>query len=587
MLIDRFTGRTAAELRSNQGALADVLREAGAEVKGKTVRCPFCDDKHPSAGIYRPNGDGWRYKCHACGFNGSILDVIAKVDGMEVSEVFRRLRSDSEAKKQPKVYPTVEALKSAVPNVETVYEYTNPATGKPDLLVIRIKTADGKTFRMARPQSGGFVMQAPDKPWPLYNRGRVWAADTIIVTEGESCVHALHRYGVIATTSPGGALKALHAGWGSLSGKNVILWPDNDEPGRAHMHQVEGILQQLQPAPRISILEPADLDLQGKEDAADFIEQLETLYTDRAEIQAAILEALNKAKPRGIASSVHELIEDAISGRREAVKWLWQLIGALTKALLPGTVVILCGNVGASKSLALLEAAIYWFLNGVRVAVWELEEDRAFHLSRCLAQKSGIAELTDPDWIKDNPEKARETFKEHEAFLEGFGACIHASPDTQPTLEQLAKWVRDRAKAGCRIIAIDPITAAAHKGRDVWAEDSAFLNNIKRTAVDHRCSIVLVTHPVKAVSFPDVTQLAGGAAYQRFAQTILWLESHDPKASTVKTACGTTEIEHNRTVHILKARNGKGQGVKLACNFKPESLTLNEIGIIVKVKKRG
>ena len=84
-----------------------------------------------------------------------------------------------------------------------------------------------------------------------------------------------------------------------------------------------------------------------------------------------------------------------------------------------------------------------------------------------------------------------------------------------------------------------------------------------------------------------MTQLAGGAAYQRFAQTILWLESHADKTSKVKTSYGTTEIEHNRTAHLLKARNGKGQGVKLAFNFSSDSLTLQEEGIIIKKTKAG
>lgn len=176
-------------------------------------------------------------------------------------------------------------------------------------------------------------------------------------------------------------------------------------------------------------------------------------------------------------------------------------------------------------------------------------------------------------------------YAENEAWLESFGACIYASPDTQPTLEQLVEWTKVRVKAGCRIIAVDPITAAAHKSRSTWEEDSAFLANIKRTATDYRCSVVLVTHPVKAVSFPDVTQLAGGAAYQRFAQTILWLESHPEKTSQVKTDCGTAKIDHNRTLHLLKARNGRGQGVRLAFSFSGESLTLREEGIIVKKSK--
>ena len=588
MIIDRFTGRTTDDLKQDETALISVLTEAGTSFKGRACCCVFCEDRHPSAGIYSSNGDGFKYKCHSCSFQGDILDVIAKLDGIAVDEVFKRLKGDSrpQPQKQARVYSDIEALKQAMPGtVEAVYQYTNPKSGKPDMLVIRSMTPDGKTFRHARPVPGGFVQQAPPKPWPLYNRARIKTADTIVIVEGESCVHALHEYGVCATTSPCGALKAEYADWQLLAGKNVVLWPDADEQGRAHTAQVEAILQNLEPQARIALLEPADLDLTGKEDAVDFIAQLKTLHTDKADISAAILEALNKAKPKGIAASVSELIEDTIAGRRVAIKWPWSSIGGLTKALLPGTVTIICGGIGASKSFMLLQAGAYWHENGIKTAIYELEESRAFHLSRCLAQLSSCSDMTDPDWIKENSGQSRKLFTEHETFLDSFGACVYASPDTQPTLEQLAKWVQDRAKTGCRIICIDPVTAAAHKGRSVWEEDNAFLHSIKRTAVDYHCSIVLITHPIKAVSFPDMTQLAGGAAYSRFAQAILWLESHTDKTSKVKMNCGTTETEYNRTLHILKARNGKGQGIRLAFNFQSESLTLRELGIIVRDEK--
>ncbi len=424
MIIDRFTHRTVAELKRDENALADVLREAGADVKGRVVRCLFCEDKKPSAGIYQSNSGEYRYKCHQCQFNGSILDVIARLDGISIDDVFKRLRGDSQPqKKPPTIYPDIEALKQAMPGmVEEVYQYTNPKSGKIDMLVIRLMTPDGKTFRQARPVSGGFVQQAPAKPWPIYNRARIQKADTVVVVEGEKKVHILHDYGITATTNPGGALKAEHADWSPVAGKNVILWPDNDEPGRAHMQQVEKILQRLEPASRIAILEPADLDMGHKEDVVDYVKQLETVDNDKSQIQAAILEFLNTAKPRGIACGVSELIEDTIAGRREAVKWPWSCIGGLTKALQPGTVTIVCGNVGASKSFMLLEAAAYWHENGIKTAIYQLEEDRDFHLLRCLAQKSMTATITDPDWIKDNPEQARKLFAENAAFLEGFGA---------------------------------------------------------------------------------------------------------------------------------------------------------------------
>jgi hypothetical protein len=81
-----------------------------------------------------------------------------------------------------------------------------------------------------------------------------------------------------------------------------------------------------------------------------------------------------------------------------------------------------------------------------------------------------------------------------------------------------------------------------------------------------------------------MNQLAGSAAYSRLAQTIIWLNSHEPKQSDIETGMGTLPDTHNRTLHILKSRNGKGQWKNIACNFDSQSLTLQELGIIIKKK---
>jgi hypothetical protein len=80
--------------------------------------------------------------------------------------------------------------------------------------------------------------------------------------------------------------------------------------------------------------------------------------------------------------------------------------------------------------------------------------------------------------------------------------------------------------------------------------------------------------------------LPGPRAISGFAQTILWLEHHkEPKISQLKTLCGTTNIEHTKTLYILRARNGKGGGFKLAYDFGAESRTLSELGLIMGKKK--
>ena len=110
------------------------------------------------------------------------------------------------------------------------------------------------------------------------------------------------------------------------------------------------------------------------------------------------------------------------------------------------------------------------------------------------------------------------------------------------------------------------------------------MQRVKRAATTGGASLLLITHPSKTMNMPELTALAGSAAFARFAQTILWLQNHQPQKSNVTTACGTDTKEHNRTLHILKARNGKGHGMAVACEFVKENLTLKDLGLIVKGK---
>lgn len=588
MAID-LSNYTLEDAKKNEFILIETLIDAGANFKANKCNCPFHNDQHPSAGIYRNEAQQWCFKCQTCGVQGSIIDIIAMTENVPADDVLKRLKSTNSNKRPqtkeltPKVFPDLDALKAAMPHpVDTIYQYTDPVTGKVEMVVLRLTTPDGKGFRQVSPVQGGFIQKAPPKPWPIYNRKRVQLSNTVVVVEGEKCVHALQAQGITATTSPGGAKNAKNADWSYLAGKSAILWPDNDESGRKYMEDIEAILQTLEPSPRISTIEPNDLDLQAKEDAFDFIEQLKT--SGCTDISATLNEALDRAKTKGVAAGVGDLIEATIAGERIAVKWPWSGVGNLTKALLPGTITLLCGNVGASKSFALLQAAAYWLKNNIKFALYELEEDKDYHLQRCLAQVSGNSGITDPDWISENPDISRQLYADCTDFLEHFGLSVFAI-ETQPTMSQVADWIEKKAKAGCRVIAIDPITAAANEGGKIWDADNAFLQRVKRIAVDYKCSIVFVTHPIKAVSLPDVGQLAGGAAYSRFCQTILWLESHNEKTNQVKTPCGAIEQEYNRTLHILKARNGRGQGARLAYNFASDSLTLTESGIIMRDRK--
>ena len=574
-------------IRRNRDALVAELTQAGAKFRGNACNCPFHDDHRPSAGVFERDGF-WFYKCHSCEAKGDVFDIRAKLKGTSTGQAIREaLGLPEKTKRQQPVFANLDAMRKylseKVGRIVTEHAYTS-ASGDTVQLVFRCEHKDQKNYRPVHLTDAGYVLGAGPKPWTPYNLPKVIEAESVVIVEGEKCADILNQHGFCATTSMAGAKNARHTDWGLLAGKGVTLWPDCDAEGRRYMADVEQLLQALQPLPIISFLEPTSLDLAEHEDAADFVEQLKILGRTDAEIITAIAEALKKAKPLSIATEVQQRLADIKSGRYAAIDWPWGLLTSLTRALLPGTITVLAGSPGASKTFMALQAFAYWHEQGLKIALYMVEENRIFHLMRSLAQKARQADLTDPHWVKDNAEVADGIIAEHKAFLDSFGRVLYASAETQPTLGQLAAWVEQRAKAGCRIVGVDAVTAA-DRDAEPWRADSKFLRAIGKTATDCSCSIVLVSHPIKKVDYPDLSQIAGSAAYVRFAQAIFWLESHESKTSKVRTAVGTDEIEHNRTLYILKARNAAGMGMKLAYQFDSDSLTLKELGLIQKERK--
>ncbi len=577
-------------LRRDRDALLRELEAAGAKVIGSGMLCPFHEDHRPSAGVYRGRDDVWRFKCQACGVCEDIFGVRAKVQGrpltIVLSEAHGQTTGRSQRRHHPlsrrptvtgsgRVYRDLDALRAALPGrVTSQHAYRNPTTGQAIMIVFRCETPEGKSYRPAHAVAGGFALGAPAKPWPLYRREALVDSDSVVVCEGEKCCDALAAYGIVATTNPFGAGKANHCDWTPLAGKKVFLWPDNDDAGHNHMRQVQSLLESLEPRPRIAWIEPTALDLAEKEDAADLVAQLVASGKTQGAITAILLHCLDRARTLGPLTKLIDRHEQIFRGQYRCIAWPWPLLGTLTKALLPGTTTLFAGTVGASKSFMLLQAMRHWLEAGDNAVLYALEGDQPYHLARALAQVSGVGEVTDPDWVAENPHRTRELMRDHADVLEPIAQHLSTAEMLgAETLEQLAEWAEDQARRGRRIIAIDPITAAARTDKP-WVSDLTFLRSVKRTATEHGCSIILVTHPQRGVTEPTRENLAGSAAYERFSETIITLANHDPKESKIKTALGTTTIEHNRTVRIEKARNGRGTGCRLAFSFCSDSLTL-------------
>ena len=587
--------------RGSRNELEDAVRRAGAllaggrfKIRGTACTCPFCDDKNPSAGIYEKDGV-WHFKCHGgCGFGGDVFDVLAKLEGKAVAEL---LRDESGRTASPKplappvtIYPNIAALEAAFPSRQSTFTYTNPDTKLPELVVIRYVGREGKKcFVQCSPTAGGFWMKKPEGLVPLYNRSRVRAAETVVVVEGEKCVHALAEVGIVATTSPGGALKAELADWTPLNGKRAVyLWPDHDAPegefpkgkGDEHMRIVARIIEALPQPPRVNWIDPAQYDLPPKGDVVDYLARYQdrTAEERRTEIEAV----LQDAEPIGASRELRDDIEAKISGQRRAIPFPWKWVSKASQALLPGTVTVVCGDPGACKSFFVLTCALHWHEVGVPIAIKELEDNRAYHLNRVLAIRDGNSKICDNEWVENNGEETRAAFRRHAEFIDKFGRVLFADKGEQESLDQLRDWVLDRAKAGCEIIIIDPITAAVAT-KDPWIQDLRWIMAVKSIAQQYGCRIILVTHPKKGKHGTGMDDLAGGAAYPRHAQTVLWLDKPTTTEAVLVShpdAYAPTQVQCNRSIQIRKARNGHGGGMEVGFYFDGATFGFREFGFV-------
>jgi hypothetical protein len=99
-----------------------------------------------------------------------------------------------------------------------------------------------KAFKQRRPDGmGGWIWKLNGVRRVLYRLPELLAADRqdlVFVVEGEKDADNLVSLGLTATTNPGGAGKWRSQYSEVLRGRNVVLLPDNDKPGRSHMEDV-------------------------------------------------------------------------------------------------------------------------------------------------------------------------------------------------------------------------------------------------------------------------------------------------------------------------------------------------------------
>lgn len=246
------------------------------------------------------SGDGYKSFCPIHEADGSghspSLTIAA---GRKVAVVVKCQAgcSQSELIKMLEIAP--EPRQNDKPRLVATYSYRDPA-GREIRQKLRFVPKD---FRIRHQDAAGkWVYRSGDGPAVLYHLPELKTAiaqgATVFVVEGEKDADRLVALGLVATCNIEGAAKPeQRPKWkpeytNQLSGAAcVVLVPDNDKPGRAHMRHVAGQLHG-----KVRSLQWLELpNLPDKGDVSDFLDAGHTLEEFRSLAKTAAAPPLDSA----------------------------------------------------------------------------------------------------------------------------------------------------------------------------------------------------------------------------------------------------------------------------------------------------
>lgn len=254
--------------------------------KGWSARCPAHEDRRPSLSVAEGDDGRALVRCHV----GCSVEAICEALGLTVADLMpdRPIDVDTTSRKPGKTgvlststpgngrQRTFPTAREAVAELErrrgkrsALWTYHN-ACGEPVGLILRWDRPDGKDIRPIARDGDGWIIGGMREPRPLYRLPDLADAKLVFVAEGEKCVEAARSIGLVATTSPHGSKSAEKADWSPLAGKQVVILPDNDQPGRAYGDAVASLLVRLKPAPVVKLVDLPDLPEGG--DLVDWID---------------------------------------------------------------------------------------------------------------------------------------------------------------------------------------------------------------------------------------------------------------------------------------------------------------------------
>jgi len=344
----------------------------------------------------------------------------------------------------------------------------------------------------------------------------------VVIVEGEKCADALagltREVGVLSWLGGSGAV--LRTDWDALAGREVILWPDADDPGREAMARLAGELDRIGAA-KVLMIDPEEERPDGW-DVADAIAK-ESWGWEEVERYLLRAERVDEKENRRIRRVAEQVLVSADEIEPDRIEWIWE------PYLPAGAVTLMAGAPGCGKSFlstalaASLSRGLIPFhrtrTEEIRTAILSLEDDPARTIvPRLKACEADLGEIVIFDWRHPEADSL-ETLSMREG-----------------TEGELLRVLREGVDLhGIRLVIIDTLTAftpARVDGHEAVAVRQ-MMKPLARFASDCGVAVLVICHARKRSSHDSThgvqATVLGSVDYVAACRSALLVQK-DPKA---------------------------------------------------------
>lgn len=477
------------------------------------VLCPFHDDHDPSMDVSLEKA---AYVCRACGASGDSVTFYKLAmhlpnEAEAIADLRQKLGISPNGAGSPVPAPTPTRrweIRDVAGNVIAVHCRRDPPSRDKELWWERDGSKGLRGLRTTDlPLYGSEYLdqERPDVP--------------VIITEGEKAADALTEQGYLALGTVTGASgipspKSLEV----LSGRHVVLWPDFDKAGGAHMDRLGAALQGV--ASTILIFR---WGLVEKDDAVDFFarggtpDQLDRLLESAEEFTppsapgsgaqaeqgtAVIPDADHQeenASPCLAVVSAREILATDYSAPR------WIVEGLVLEGLL-----ILAGRPKIGKSWLALALALAAVFGGK-------------FLGRFAAVRSGVLYLA----LEDSPRRIKKRLLALNVTScpGGLGFLFTLPRLDAGGAEALDAWLAEHPDVHLVVIdTLNRVRSPRPKNLDPYQHDAEEIGKLQAVATRRGVSLVILHHDRKADAEDWLDRISGTLGVAGTADSIMLLE---------------------------------------------------------------